>query len=55
MHAPMGPAMRIAHAHLNAHVLGALLKQRLRGEHMLNLTGADTEGQGAKGAVGGSV
>ena len=40
-------------AHL--HVLGALLEERLGGEHVLDLGGADAEGERAKSTVGGSV
>ena len=35
----------------DAHVLGRLLDQRLRGQHVLDLRGADAEGQRAEGAV----
>ena len=44
-----------ADTHLDLHVLGALLEERLRGEHVLNLAGADAEGQGAESAVRSSV
>ena len=37
------------------HVLGLLLDQRLRGEHVLDLTRADAVRQRAEGAVGGGV
>jgi hypothetical protein len=37
------------------HGLGLLLQQALRGQHMLDLGGADTEGQRAEGAVGRGV
>ena len=35
--------------------LGAALDQRLGGHHMLDLGGADTDGEGAEGTVGGRV
>ena len=35
--------------------LRARLRQRLRGQHVLDLAGADAEGQGPEGAVGGGV
>ncbi len=40
---------------MDAHVLGLLLAQGLGGQHVLDLAGADAEGQGAEGAVGGGV
>jgi hypothetical protein len=41
--------------HGDLHVLGLLLDQRLRGEHMLDLAGADAMGERTKGAMGGGV
>ena len=40
---------------LDQHVLGLLLDQRLGGEHMLDLRGADAMGQRAEGAMGRGV
>jgi hypothetical protein len=40
---------------LIAHVLGGLLQQRLRRQHVLHLGGADAEGERAHGAVRGGV
>ena len=39
----------------DAHVLGLLLRQRLGGEHVLDLAGADAVRQRAEGAVRGGV
>ena len=39
----------------DGHRAGPLLGQRLGGEHVLDLAGADAEGQRAEGAVGGGV
>ena len=50
-----GDAERQAAFDRHAHVLGRLLDQRLRGEHVLDLGGADAEGQRAERAVRGGV
>src|SRR5437867_3306134 len=39
----------------DAHVLGLLLDQRLGGEHVLDLAGADAVGERPEGAMGGGV
>ena len=41
--------------HFHTHPLGSTLGQRLRGQHVLDLAGADAEGQCAECAVGGGV
>src|ERR687896_696108 len=49
-----GPGRQLA-VHRDGHGAGPLLGQRLGGQDVLDLAGADAEGQGAEGPVGGGV